>query len=138
MTRIEQFQKQLNEIALAYGVVGAALNIRSSWRAFKAFAMQLTDEQRAGLGVEFLHLADLDDVLWAEWRVNVVNDDGGGGHVGFLWFRDRTAELLNVNQGLFYWPEREKDLGDFWRQVEAMPAFQVALSLDEWKPERIN
>lgn len=138
MTRIEEFQKQLNEIASAQEEKGAALDIRSSWRAFKGFATQLTDEQRAGFGVEISNHESNPELLWAEWRINVVNDDGCGGQVGFLWFRDVTPELLGINQGLFYWPQCEKSLEDFWRQVEAMPAFQVALSLDEWKPERIN
>jgi len=113
-------------------------DIHSSWRAFKSFATQLTDEQRAGFGIEISNHESNPDVLWAQWRINVVNDDSYEGHVGFLWFRDVTPELLYINQGLFYWPEREKSLEDFWRQVEAMPAFQAALSLDEWKLERIN
>lgn len=138
MTRIEQFQKRLDERTLVYESEGVALDIRSSWHAFKGFAEQLTDEQRAGFGVEISNHESNPDVLWAEWRINVLNDDGYGGQVGFLWFRDVTPELLGINQGLFYWPQCEKSLEDFWRQVEAMSAFQVALSLDEWQPERIN
>ncbi len=138
MTRVERLQKQLDEMALASQAEESAFGIYLSWRAFKSFVEQLTDEQRAGLGVEFVHFADRDNVIWAEWRINVVNEDGGEGHVGFLWFRDVTPELFNVRKGLFYWPECEKGLEDFWRQVEAMPAFRAALSLDGWKAERIN
>lgn len=138
MTRIEEFQKQLDGMASAYRTEGTTFDIRSSWRVFRTFVEQLTDEQRAGVGVEIENHESSPDVLWAEWRINVVNDDNYSGHVGFLWFREVTPELLGINQGLFYWPEREKSLEDFWRQVEAMPAFQIALSLDDWKRERIN
>ena len=138
MTRIEQFQKQLDEMASTYEAEGATFDIRPSWVVFKCFVEQLTDKQRAGFGVEIENHESNPEFLWAEWKINVVNDDGCGGQVGFLWFRNITPELLYVNQGLFYWPECEKSLEDFWRQVEAMPAFQTALSLNEWKPERIN
>jgi len=123
MTRVKRLQKELDEMVIAYQADGAALDIRLSWRAFKSLVEQLSDEQWAGFGAEIENHESSPDVLWAQWGINVVDDDGCERQVGFLWFRDVTPELLFVNQGLFYWPECEESLEDFWRQVEAMPVF---------------
>lgn len=138
MTRVKRLQKELDALALTYQTEEPTSNIRSSWRAFKDFAEQMPDAERAGLHVSFIHFSGKNEVLYAEFWVPVANKKQTGAVVGFLWSCDSAPRLLDINERIIYQPDQEKSLEDFRRQVEAMPAFQAALSLDEWKPERIN